>query len=518
MKKVIFIKDVYYDSVFLMLASRAAKEIPGVFEAFAAMGTESNVELLLDIGFEGAHLTEVQPNDLIIAVDAESEAIIDDAIRAVNDFISKKGISVDDEDNYRPVSLTNALRMAPSSNLVIISTPGAYAAREARLALENDLHVMLFSDNVSVEDEIRLKKMAAQSGLLMMGPDCGTAIINGKPLCFANRVRGGNIGVVAASGSGLQEVTCCAHNLGAGISQAIGTGGRDLKDRRVGGLMTKMGIQALRNDEETAVIVVISKPPAPEVGQEIINQLKMSGKPCVVHFLGQNKRADEENIRFAENLEQAAHIAVSLLDGPLERENSFAPLSADIQKIAAAEREHMNPQQKYLRGLYAGGTLADEAIFGLQRQGFTIYSNIHPDQNFILANPHISQQHTIVDLGDDTFTVGRPHPMIDPSIREERFEKEMSDPQLAVVLMDFVLGDGAHENPVGQMVEYLQRARELDKEMGRHLAIVTSITGTDQDFQDIAQQKKMLEAENCIVMPSNNQAVQVATAIIREVE
>lgn len=517
MKKIIFIKDVYYDSVFLMLASRSAKEIQGVFETFAAMGTTSNVELLADIGFEDKKLSDVQPNDLMIAVDAESKAIIDDAVDAVNDFISKKGSFIDEEDSYQPVSLGNAMRMTPASNLIIISTPGIYAAREARLALNHGLHVMLFSDNVSVNDEIQLKQLATRHGLLMMGPDCGTAIINGKPLCFANRVRRGDIGVVAASGSGLQEVTCCAHNLGFGISQAIGTGGRDLKDKQVGGLMMKMGIQALSVDDNTSVIVVISKPPEEELSIEIINTLKTSGKPCVVHFLGQDTKENTDNIFFADTLEHAAQLATTHSGKRLETVNTFAPTPVDIQKIATSEIEKLHPKQQFLRGLYAGGTLADEAIFGLQRELVTIYSNIHPDSSFLLSDPNVSQKHTIVDLGDDSFTVGRPHPMIDPSIREERFEKEIADPKLAVLLMDFVLGKGAHEDPVGHMVEYLQLARHLDKTMGRHLSIVTSITGTDKDFQNISKQKELLEEYDCIVMASNHQAVQVATAIIKGV-
>ena len=234
------------------------------------------------------------------------------ACDAANDLLKKKKSAVEDGGEYRPASLETALNMVPDANLAIISLPGQYAAREVRKALSRDLHVMLFSDNVSLEDEIELKKLAVEKGLLMMGPDCGTAIINGKPLCFANVVRDGDIGIVAASGTGLQEVFCCIDNLGSGVTQAIGTGGRDLKNTRVGGMMMLLGIEALKKDPRTKVIVVISKPPAPEVADKVIARLKKTGKPAVVHFIGLEAKEQEHNLYFAGNLEEAAGMAVSL--------------------------------------------------------------------------------------------------------------------------------------------------------------------------------------------------------------
>lgn len=515
MKKIIIKKDSYYDSVFLMLASKTVKKIAGVVEAVASMGTQTNVGLLKGIGFDARVLEDVRPNDLIIAVEAEAEETIADAFQAVDDYLSKKSDISGEEEAYRPVSLDSAIRFSPRSNLVVISVPGAYAAREARLALNNGLHVMLFSDNVSIEDEIELKNIALDRGLLMMGPDCGTAIINGKPLCFANTVRRGDIGLVAASGSGLQEVTCCIDKLGSGISQALGTGGRDLKDPRVGGLMMKMGIQALSHDDATKVIVVISKPPAAELAEEVISRLKMTGKSGVICFLGQKKRPPEGNLRFAENLEETARLAVALSRGAQAGEDALTVSSKTIEQIVAREIARKDRRQKYLRGLYAGGTLADEALFYFEKEGMGIYSNIQPQKDFLLQDPHVSREHTIVDLGDDAFTVGRPHPMIDPSIREERLEIEMADPEVAIVLMDFVLGYGAHENPAGQIQALLARVGARDRRKGGQLSIVASITGTDADFQDMNEQKRLLESMNCIVMPSNYLASRVAAGIIK---
>lgn len=515
MKKIIIKKDSYYDSVFLMLASKAVKKISGVIEAVASMGTETNVGLLKDIGFDAKEFEGVRPNDLIMAMEAETKEIMEEAFQAVEEFLNKKRHSTGEEDTYQPVNLENAIRFLPQSNLVLISVPGAYAAREARLALNNGLHAMIFSDNVSIDDEIKLKKIAQEKGLLMMGPDCGTAIINQTPLCFANTVRQGDIGLVAASGSGLQEVTCCIDKLGSGISQALGTGGRDLKDPRVGGRMMKMGIQALSHDDRTKVIVVISKPPAPELARQVISDLTKTGKPCVVCFLGQEKRHPEKNLTFAENLEETARLAVELSSGSQDRDGVFAVSSKTIDQIVAGEINKKTTQQKYLRGLYVGGTLADEARISFEQQCIEIYSNIHPDKAFRLKDPKVSQNHTIVDLGDDAFTVGRPHPMIDPSIRDERLEVEIPDSEVAVILMDFVLGYGAHENPAGQVQQFLNKARSDNLYQWETLSIITSITGTDEDFQDMAKQKKLLESMNCIVMPSNYLASRVAAGIIK---
>ncbi len=514
MKKIIVKKESYYDSVFLMLASKEVKKLPDVDEAVAAMGTETNVELLRDIGFESDELREAGPIDFIIAVEAEDEESIENAIEALDEFLSRRS-SGTGQEVYRPVNQDSAFKIMPQSNLAVISVPGEYATREARLALNKGLHVMIFSDNIPIEDEIELKKIAVDRGLLMMGPDCGTAIINGKPLCFANSVKQGSIGLVAASGSGLQEVTCCIDKMGAGITQAIGTGGRDLKDPRVGGLMMKMGIEALSEDDATKVIVVISKPPAPELVEEVIAKLKETGKPSVICFLGQRKREQQDNLWFAESLEETARLAVECNGAQPETSELQVIATEEIERIAAGEIERMSPDQKYLRGLYAGGTLADEAMYTFEWQNFEIFSNIQQNKDLLLQDPLKSQAHTIVDLGDDVFTAGRPHPMIEPSIRTERLEAEITDPQVAVLLMDVVLGYGSHEDPVGQMTDVLSKTRELDQQMGRHTSIVASITGTDQDFQNIEEQKKMLQSHNCIVMPSNYQASLLAASIIK---
>ncbi len=518
MKEIKIKKDAYYDSVFLMLASKHVKAESGATEVVASMGTKTNLELMADIGFDAAALNEARPNDLIIAIEGDSRSIIDEAFAAVDDFLSKTNDLSDDDEAYHPVNLSNAIRFSPESNMVLISIPGEYAAREARIALNKGLHVMMFSDNVTIEDEIELKQLAVEKGLLMMGPDCGTAIINGIPLCFANAVRSGNIGLVAASGSGLQEVTCCIDKLGGGISQALGTGGRDLKDPRIGGMMMKMGIQALKDDDATAVITVISKPPSQEVAEDILNDLKQTGKPCVICFLGQEKQAQEGNLWFAQTLEEAALISTEQSGADLVAVTDDELSGKTISQLISEQVQNKKPGQKFIRGLFAGGTLADEARIVFQEQGLEIYSNIQPDKAYKLADPRKACKHTLVDLGDDAFTVGRPHPMIDPSIRQEQLAVELADPQVAVVLMDFVIGYGAHDDPAAPAAEYLRSARNEGRYDLSSKTIIASITGTMADFQDMARQRRQLEDAGCIVMASNAQASRLAAEIIRGIE
>ncbi|MDA8426595.1 MAG: acyl-CoA synthetase FdrA [Treponema sp.] len=520
MKKAIIRKDSYFDSVFLMALSKKLKEQPGVGDAVVAMGTAMNLELLGFQGYAAAELAGATPNDLIMAVDCADAPAVEAALAAAAELLARKKTGASASGSaFEPASLDAAVEELPGANLAVISLPGAYAAREARKALERGLHVMLFSDNVSLEDEIALKELGRSKGLLVMGPDCGTALINGYPICFANVVKRGPIGVVAASGTGLQEVTCLVDRYGSGVSQGIGTGGRDLKNERVGGITMLMGIAALAGDPATKVLVVISKPPAAEVAAKVLSALGDSGKPSVVHFIGLDPAkagALPHNVRFASSLEDSAAQAVALAKGkPLSR----AELGGDEAALAAiAEREagRMSKAQKYLRGYYTGGTVADEALILLHRLTGKVHSNNQTDPAFILKDPKVSVGHTIVDLGDDVFTVGRPHPMIDPSTRTERVLAEAGDGSVAVLLVDVVLGYGSHEDPAGALVPSLLEARRAAEARGGYLPVVASVIGTPGDYQGFSGQVAKLEAAGCMVMPSNYRAVVLAAKILEK--
>jgi succinyl-CoA synthetase alpha subunit len=367
---------------------------------------------------------------------------------------------------------------------------------------------MLFSDNVPVEEELALKQLGAKKGLLVMGPDCGTAIVNGHPLCFANEVRRGPVGVVAASGTGAQEVSVLVDRFGSGCSQVLGTGGRDLS-LAVGGIMMLQGIDALAADPATKVIVVVSKPPAPKIADAIVARLERCGKPAVVHFIGRpGKPTPGAKVRFASSLEETASLAVG----------SKAPGLAEVDQVVAAEAKGKAKGQRFVRGYFTGGTLCDEALYVLREKVSPVHSNIHPDKALRLADPFKSEGHTLLDLGDDVFTAGRPHPMIEPSTRVERMLAEADDPTVAVWLLDVVLGHGSHADPAGAVVPAILKAKAAAKRRKGSLTVLASVVGTERDFQGLAAQRAKLEAAGVRVLSSNARMARAAAGILAKMK
>ncbi|GAB1431989.1 acyl-CoA synthetase FdrA [Spirochaetota bacterium] len=528
MKKMSIKRGSYYDSVFLMLASRELKGLDGIADAIVAMATPMNVELLAGLGYSAGELEGLGSNDLVVAVDASNEEKADAAISAAFSALAEKKTSSSKSGQAKAPSLAAAIKLEPDANLAIVSVPGIYAAREARKALDAGLHTMVFSDNVSIEDEIELKRYALSKGLLLMGPDCGTAFINGKPLCFANDVRRGPIGIVAASGTGLQEICCLVDRYGQGISQAIGTGGRDLKNPAIGGMTSLLALEALAKDPETKVIVVIAKPPAEETAAKVVDALRASGKLGVVHFLGAKAGQDEKRLAFAANLEETALLAVLFasgspdsaaarkLAGNADTNSRYGrPEKTDLARLAAMEAAKLGEEQRWLRGLFTGGTLADEALFLAHEVLGGVSSNNQTDPAWIVKDPLKSEGHCILDLGDDFFTSGKPHPMIDPAARAERIEAEGDDPECAVLLIDCVIGYGSHDDPAGACVPVIRRAKAKAAKRGGSLPVIASVTGTDSDPQKRSAQINALEGAGAIVMPSNYHAALLAIEIAR---
>ena len=511
-------KNTYYDSVTLMLISKEIKKIEGVKEALVGMGTDLNKELAGNLSISSPEIEELTPNDFFVSALVEDQVQIEAIVGEVDKLLSqkKKGSDAD----YMPPTLDSAIKHEPESNMVVISVPGKYAADEAKKALKNGLNVMLFSDNVTIEEEKELKELANEKELLMMGPDCGTAIINNVPLAFANVVRKGHIGVVGASGTGTQEVTVLIDKLGEGVSQVIGTGGRDLK-KEIGGIMMLLGIDALMNDPQTKVIVLISKPPAKEVAEKVLKAIKDSPKPVVVDFIGGDRELIEKYGAYACcSLEDAARKAVALLRNEEEVKDfeGFSLPEDKISKIVDEEVSKLSAGQKYFRGLYTGGTLADEAMKLLSKDIKEIYSNIPLSPEYKMQDIKVSKGNTCIDFGDDEFTVGKPHPMIDPISRVERLVIEGDDDEIAVVLMDFVLGYGSHEDPVGEMLPAIKEAKEKMASRGQHLCMVGSICGTENDPQNLRESQKRLEEAGVIVMPSNAQAVKLTGLILNKIK
>jgi FdrA protein len=494
----------YRDSVTLMqLAARLAR-LPGIGNASASMGTPANLALLRESGTDvsGVH---VGPNDLLLMLEGEDAAVAA-AFSEARKLLSESDESEGQDERVRmaPRSVAMALAEAPAQ-LAVISVPGEYAAAEALKAIRLGLNVMLFSDNVSVPDEVMLKREAGARGLMVMGPDCGTAIIDGIPLAFANKVRRGGIGLVAASGTGLQEVTVLIDRMGGGITQAIGTGGRDLSSE-VGGLSMLAGLRVLAADADTGVIVLISKPPAAQVAQVILEQARMARKPVVVNFLGADTASTTgANLHGAYTLEDAADTAVALADGSAR---------ASLQTPAPSAPK-LAPGQRYIRGLYSGGTFCYEATLLLQAEFEDVYSNTHVGRARDLDDAWRSKHHTLVDLGDDLFTRGRPHPMIDHRLRNERILQDAADPEVAVILLDVVLGYGSHSDPAAEMRPALTQAREAARNAGREVAFVGHVCGTDADPQNLTRQSTALSRMGMLLANSNAQAVRLAARIAR---
>lgn len=507
----------YYDSVSLMLASRELEKIEGVEKAIVGMGTELNKELAKNLNISNEEIENATPNDVFVAALTDGTVELETITQAVTDFLNKK--DSDDDSDYYPPTLKSAIQHQPDANLVLISTAGQYATAEARTALENDINVMMFSDNVSIEDELELKQIAVEKGLLMMGPDCGTAVVNNIPLAFANVVRKGDIGIVGASGTGTQEITVVIDKLGGGITQALGTGGRDLSED-IGGLMMLQGIEALKADPNTKVLLLLSKPPAPAIAKKMLEAVKGIDKPVVVDFIGGDpKMVEDEGAIAAVSLEDAAAKAVALSKGEeVKTIDGFTKSEEEIDKIVKAEIEKFDEDQKYFRGFFSGGTLASEAATLVGQELGQVKSNIAKKAEDKLKDNQVSEKNTVIDFGEDEFTEGRPHPMIDPSTRAERVIKETEDNEWAVLLMDFMLGYGSNPDPVGAMMPAIKEAQEKMKAKGKHLSIIGYVCGTENDPQDLKAQEKALEEAGVIVMPTNAQAARLAARIMKEIQ
>ena len=488
----------YYDSVILMQLQRSLAELPGVIDAGVIMGTQANKELLEQSELLAPEIQAAGADDMVIVIKAEDQAAAQSALESVDRLIAaRRSTGIDQE--FLPKSLETAARMLPDAGWVLISVPGRYAAGVTRQALDYKKHVFLYSDNVTLMDEIDLKKTAAEKGLLVMGPDCGTAIVNGIGLGFANKVRRGPIGLVAGSGTGLQQVTSRIHQFGGGITHALGTGGRDLSEP-VGAVTAHQGLSLLSRDPETKVIVLVSKPPARSVADELVISARKAGKPVVVDFIGYATAVRQvDNVYFATSFDDAASLAVRLSTDGIKKPDSMAQ-----------DLERFSTQQRYLRGLFSGGTLAYEALLVLEGYLPQVYSNVPLDKKFKLEDSLVSKQHTILDLGEDEFTVGRLHPMMDNDLRLRRLEMEADDPEVAVILLDVVLGYGAHPDPASELAPAIKSARTKAGNSGRYLEVIAVVSGTDQDPQDLNAQIEQLEAAGARVFTSNDAAASYA--------
>ncbi|KEY60500.1 acyl-CoA synthetase FdrA [Serratia sp. DD3] len=486
-------KGSFQDSVSLMLISRKLSESPDVEEISVMMGTPANKSLLEATGFWHPQFSEATPNDICVAIKADSAdshitAQISESLEA-----ALKAIAQGQQGGERLLK-ARSWRMArqklPEANMALISIAGEYAAGLADQALEDGCNVMMFSDNVSVEQEVALKTKARSKGLIVMGPDCGTASIAGAPLAFANVAPQGTIGIIGASGTGIQELMSQITLAGQGISHAIGLGGRDLT-AEVGGISAISALRMLAADPQSRVLAFVSKPPAAEVRQRVIAEMKTLGKPVVALFLGTRAaKQQEDNITFAATLDEAARLAAML---------------AHVQQMAAEQPAVCGSK---ICGLYAGGTLAAECAMLLGEQLGLEGDSKHHQGSMLNADGH-----HIIDMGDDFYTQGKPHPMIDPSTRNQEIARLAQQPQVGVLLLDVVIGYGAQEDPAGSLVNEVKRLREKRGE-AHPLAVIATVTGTEQDPQQRSKQITTLSEAGIAVMNSLPEAVQLACQLI----
>ena len=500
----------YHDSVSLMLVARGLAALPGVSDAAVVMGTEANKGILQEAGLLTEEAQAALPNDLVIVVSG-AEASLEPALAEAEQLLKHKADQAE-MAAFRPKTLRAALKASPAANLAVVSVAGRYAADEAWEALYSGLHVLLFSDNVSLDDEIALKQYASQRGLLLMGPGAGTAILNGVALGFANVVPSGPVGIVSAAGTGLQEVSTLLAKSGVGLSQGIGTGGRDLKEE-VGGIMMLDGLRALQADPDTRVIVLVSKPPAPSVAQRVLAQVALCAKPTVVCLLGGKFEDLPPGSLAARTLEEAAQLAADIAS-PFETPSG--PPALDLYTLAQDYRQRLQPEQRYLRGLYSGGTLCYESqVIWRELLSEPVLSNAPLEASLQLPDSNHSQGHSAVDLGEEEFTVGRLHPMIDHALRIRRLQQEARDPETAVVVLDVVLGYGAHPDPAGELGPAIIQTTAMLADQGRELIVIASVTGTEQDPQNLSRQTRTLQAAGVLVCESNAAAARLAAYILR---
>lgn len=485
-------RGAYHDSVTLMQVSRDVGAVEGVVGAQVAMGTELNLELMRGAGFDLP--SDAGPNDLVVAVRIADEEAAGRARAALEQALAARsggaGSATLAGDEPTPRTVASAARRTGGADLALVSVPGQHAFSETMDALGAGLSAMVFSDNVPVEQEVRLKDEAAARGLLVMGPDCGTAVVGGVGLGFANAVRPGPVGIVAASGTGAQQLMCMLDTCEVGISHCLGVGGRDLS-AAVGGRSTRAALALLDADPATELVVLVSKPPDPAVAADVTAYAESLGTPVLLALLGEGQ----------DDLTTVASRAVEAVGGTWTE-----PWSWDQQPPPAPGGA--------LRGLFSGGTLCDEAMVIAAATLGEVRSNIPLRPEWALGPDLRSTGHAMVDLGDDAFTQGRAHPMIDLRSRLDRIAVEAADPQCTVLLLDVVLGHGAHPDPAAELAPALAAARRTARDAGRELAVVVSLCATADDPQDPRRQAEVLHEAGAAVFLSNAAAARHAGSLV----
>ena len=501
----------YRDSLQLMKISDKVRRISsGVIEASIIMATPTNKGILIRLGFPPSLIHEAKESDIIIAVRAQDQDSLDLAIQKANEMLeSPEKISAGNEENSRLTDLDSALNMMPDANLVLLSIPGEHIKDISLKLIERGIHQQIFSDHVPVEDELEIKQRAVKNGVLILGPGSGTSIINGKGIGFSNVVKTGPVGIVAAAGTGLQEAITLLDHCGIGVKQGLGVGGSDPKEK-IGGLMMLECVKLLEKDPDIEVIGIVSKPPSPSIQEKIIKYISQDAKKkYVIAFIGgrqlQGDRTGGRIIQVGSLASAVVAIAKHVGKEQFMKARAKTRISQnDLFNMLEKEWIRLRDSQKYIRALYTGGTFTYEAQVILS--GIfpgPIYSNAPILNIKEMASSLTSEANSIVDLGEEEFTQGRPHPMIDPTIRKLRILEEAKDPEVGVLLMDFVLGYGSHPDPVGAALREIKEAKDIAARDGRYLSVISHVCGATGDPQGYDSSIGNLQSAGSVVLPTN---------------
>lgn len=493
-KKVLIRPNTYRDSYNLMLLNNVLNSQLDILAAAVLMGTPNNLKRLSELGFSQDDFTLASTDDICIGLISETEEGLSHAEQLAGDFLDGKHDLFQDGEELEQVDhLEDAYNLLEQPSITLISIPGEAAVVETEKALNLGMNVFLFSDGISLMDEMRLKTIADSRNLIVMGPDCGTASIQGIPLGFVNAVRRGSIGFVGASGTGMQEVMCHLHALGEGISHAIGTGGRDMTEQ-VGGITSRRALEMLREDEDTAIIIFIAKYGSANIQDRLLQSLMDYSKPIVFHCQETTPTGDlPPNFYVASSLRHVAEIAHALHQRiAVPDELNFADI--ELPHAMVLDKQSMRQGDSRVVGLYSGGTLAAEASITLTR-----------------LNPALI--HDIQDLGSEAYTDGRLHPMMDPTERIRLLDMALHNPETTVILLDLVLGFGSHPDPAPLFADCIRHVRETNREARRWPIIIAVIVGTEEDPQHLNRQLDVLHNVGIITTRSHLEAVYIAARL-----
>lgn len=520
----VLVKSNYYrDSLNLLKISDIMKRSSsGIVEAVVIMGTKTNKAVLVKLGFPSTKINQATESDLIIAIEAVDKGSVDSALRKVEELLHSDGSS--DTSNLvseNPTDLDSALVSMSNANLALISIPGEYV-KDLSIKLSNEgIHQQIFSDHVPLDDELTIKEYAAKKGVLVLGPGAGTSIINGKGIGFSNVLRRGPVGIIAAAGTGLQEVSSLLDQCDIGVAYGLGVGANDPKEK-IGGLMMLEALKVLEELPDIEIMTIVSKPPSPRAKKQIIDYIVKHGKKkYVLAFLGGGHddslpNSTKSKIVQVTTLASAVFAVAGLTSNELYKQ-SLVRLRIEpeiLQRSVAKEWKGFGQQQKYIRALYTGGTFAYETQVILNGILKDLFSNAPTGRTKKLPQSSKSKKHSILDLGEEEFTQGRPHPMIDPTIRRLRLVEESQDPEVGVVMMDFVLGYGSNPDPVGAVLKEIGQVKATARKGGRYLSIVTHVCGTKGDPQGYDESVRKLENVGALVFPTNALAAIASAQII----